>query len=103
VRLFRIFTTAQRALPRIVPLVRDARVPLWFKAGALCAALLIISPLDIFGDIPVLGLLDDAVLLALLVNLFVMVAERWTIRSVAGAVNEVAAKPARIVRRALEP
>jgi len=103
VRLFRVFATAQRALPRILPLARDARVPLWFKAGALCAALLIISPLDIFGDIPVLGFLDDAVLLALLVNAFVMFAERWTVRSVAGVTDVVGAQPARIVRPALGP
>ena len=96
-RLLRLFTTAQRALPRVLPLARDARVPLWFKSAMLLAAILVISPLDIFGDIPVLGFLDDAVLLALLVNLFVSVAQRWTLREV------VYALPApRVVRRALE-
>lgn len=51
--------------------MRHARVPLALKLGTLFAALLIVSPLDIFGDIPVLGVLDDAMLLALLATLFV--------------------------------
>jgi uncharacterized membrane protein YkvA (DUF1232 family) len=91
-----VFAAAQRALPRVLPLAKDARVPFWLKAAALCAALLIVSPLDIFGDIPVLGFLDDAVLLALVLNLFVRLAERATQREVAYT------EPARIVRTAIE-
>jgi uncharacterized membrane protein YkvA (DUF1232 family) len=89
--------TARRALPRVLPLARDARVPAWLKIGALAAAVLIVSPVDIFGDIPILGFFDDALLLALLINLFVLLAERWTLRQAAHV-----EQPARIVRPALE-
>lgn len=70
--VFSAFKNFQRALP----LLRDARVPFGLKAGAGLMALLIVSPLDIFGDIPVLGLFDDAVLLTLLAMIFVMLATR---------------------------
>jgi uncharacterized membrane protein YkvA (DUF1232 family) len=56
--------------------MRDERVPLWLKVLTLAAAVVVVSPLDVFGDIPILGLLDDAALLLLLVNLFVLLAER---------------------------
>jgi len=55
----------------IVRLLRDARVSALLKIGAAAAALLVISPLDVFGDIPVLGALDDVALLLLVANLFV--------------------------------
>jgi len=58
--------------------MRDTRVPTWAKVVATIAALLIISPLDIFGDIPVLGLVDDVALLMLVIHLFVGFAERRT-------------------------
>ena len=61
---------------RVLPLMGDRRVPLGLKVATAIAGLLIISPLDVFGDIPVLGLLDDAVLLTLLAMLFVMLATR---------------------------
>jgi uncharacterized membrane protein YkvA (DUF1232 family) len=37
---------------------------------------LIISPIDVFGDIPVLGMLDDALLLTILCSAFVWLATR---------------------------
>jgi uncharacterized membrane protein YkvA (DUF1232 family) len=63
-------------VPRIVPLMRDERVPTWSKALAVLAAVLILSPIDLFGDIPILGFFDDAALLLLVVHLFVAFAER---------------------------
>lgn len=56
--------------------MRDERVPVAMKAATGVLALLIISPLDVFGDIPVLGLLDDALLLTLLCSAFVWLATR---------------------------
>lgn len=56
--------------------MRDERVPTGLKAATGLAALLIISPLDVFGDIPILGLLDDTVLLTLLCMLFVWLASQ---------------------------
>lgn len=65
---------AARNFKRAWPLMRDERVPGGLKAVTAILALFIISPLDIFGDIPVLGLLDDAVLLTLLCMFFVWLA-----------------------------
>jgi uncharacterized membrane protein YkvA (DUF1232 family) len=70
-RLIRLFLRAKTALVRTVPLMRDARVPLALKLAAAAIAVLVISPVDIFGDIPVLGALDDAAFLTLLAMWFV--------------------------------
>jgi len=67
----RLFLVAKAAIFRTVPLVRDTRVPLSLKLIAAAVALLVISPIDIFSDIPVLGALDDAALLTLLCVWFV--------------------------------
>jgi uncharacterized membrane protein YkvA (DUF1232 family) len=70
----RLLFSAARNFKRAFPLMRDERVPSGLKIVTGVLALLIISPLDVFGDIPVLGLLDDAVLLTLLCMLFVWLA-----------------------------
>ena len=75
-RLMRLFLVAKTAVLRTVPLVRDARVPLSLKLIAAVVALLVISPVDIFSDIPVLGALDDAALLTLLCVWFVSQASK---------------------------
>jgi len=105
VKLFRLFFVARRALPRIVPLFRDSRVPLYLKAGAVGAALLIVSPLDLLADIPIVGLLDDVVLLMLAANLFVFLAERALAHFSGGfASHDGFARETRLVRpRALNP
>jgi uncharacterized membrane protein YkvA (DUF1232 family) len=63
------------ALPKygmlLVRLYRDARVPLALKLVGVAAALLIVSPLDPFADIPFLNVLDDAALLMLAAKLFI--------------------------------
>ncbi len=70
------------AFVRAWPLMRHARVPLALKLGAAAAALVIISPLDPFADVPILGVLDDAVLLGLLATLFVAIAQWLLAREV---------------------
>jgi uncharacterized membrane protein YkvA (DUF1232 family) len=67
---------AARNFKRMLPLMRDQRVPLRLKLFTGALALLILSPLDIFSDIPVLGILDDALLLTLLCAAFVWLATR---------------------------
>jgi len=54
----------------IVRLYRDERVPLLLKMAGLAAAVLIVSPLDPFADIPFLNAFDDAALLMLAARLF---------------------------------
>jgi uncharacterized membrane protein YkvA (DUF1232 family) len=70
-RLLRLLFAAKTAIFRTVPLLRDGRVPLALKLIAAAIALLVISPIDLFSDIPVLGALDDAALLTLLCMWFV--------------------------------
>lgn len=72
--LLTTFAKAKSSVMAVIPHMRDSRVPFALKAGTASLALLIVSPLDIFGDIPVLGLLDDAVLLTLLSMGFVAIA-----------------------------
>jgi uncharacterized membrane protein YkvA (DUF1232 family) len=96
VNLLKMLAATRRAVPRILPLFRDARVPLWLKLATAMTAVFIISPLDIFSDIPVIGILDDAALLALLANLFVMFADRSLMRNVTpNASRNVTPQPAR--------
>ena len=76
-QLIRFLVTSRKAIARLPALVTDPRVPLRLKAGAACLALLVLSPLNILGDIPLLGIVDDAALLALLVGWFVRSAERY--------------------------
>lgn len=75
-----LWLAGRRSIPRILPLMRDERVPLKLKLGAAIAAVLIVSPLDPLADIPVLGLFDDAALLTLLATGFVALAERTAAR-----------------------
>ena len=75
-RLFRLFTATRKSLPQVIPLMRHPRVPLALKILTGIAALLIVSPIDLFGDLPVIGALDDAALLTLAAMVFVRLAGR---------------------------
>lgn len=71
-RLIRVW----RSFGNAFKLMRSPRVPFHLKAIAAIAALVIISPLNVLGDIPVLGLLDDVALLSMLAGWFVAAAAR---------------------------
>jgi uncharacterized membrane protein YkvA (DUF1232 family) len=71
-RLFRVWHKFRDAFG----LMRRREVPLHLKLIAAGLALLIISPLNILGDLPLLGLLDDVALLSLLAGWFVAAAAR---------------------------
>jgi uncharacterized membrane protein YkvA (DUF1232 family) len=71
-RLYRIRTTLLDAFR----LLRNPSVPLRLKLITLGLALLILSPLNILGDIPLLGLVDDVALMSLLAGWFVRAAMR---------------------------
>jgi uncharacterized membrane protein YkvA (DUF1232 family) len=75
--LLKLLLTSRRTAVRAYALVRDARVPLRLKLIAAAALLFIVSPLNILGDIPLLGIADDAVLIALLLSWFVRVASPY--------------------------
>ncbi len=72
--LMRLLLTSRRTLARAFALARDPRVPLRLKLIALAGVLFILSPLNLLGDIPLFGLLDDAALLAMLASWFVRAA-----------------------------
>ena len=75
-RFFRLFR-AWRSFGTALRLMRDRGVPLHLKLIAAAAALVIISPLNILGDIPFFGLFDDVALLALLAGWFTGAAARY--------------------------
>jgi uncharacterized membrane protein YkvA (DUF1232 family) len=57
--------------------MRSAAVPLHLKLIAGVLALLILSPVNLLGDIPLIGLLDDVALLSILAGWFVSAAARY--------------------------
>jgi uncharacterized membrane protein YkvA (DUF1232 family) len=69
--LFRFFLTSRENVGRALTLLRDSQVPLRFKLLLLAGVVCILSPLNILGDIPLLGILDDVALLSFLVAWFV--------------------------------
>lgn len=96
VRVWRSFGSAFK-------LMRSPRVPLHLKLGAVALALLIMSPLNLLGDIPFLGLLDDVALLSLLAGWFVGMAAKHDAMTViegelvpSGASSGAAASPIRV-------
>ena len=68
----------------------NRRVPGRLKVWALVAIAIVLSPLNILGDIPLLGVVDDAGLLALVLV--------WFTRSSLPYINTVDAQP--VVNRA---
>jgi uncharacterized membrane protein YkvA (DUF1232 family) len=70
VRFFRLALvwrkTALRALAGLV----DGRVPGRLKLVAIAATLFVLSPLNLLGDIPLLGMVDDAGLMTLVMLWF---------------------------------
>lgn len=74
--LLRLAFTLRTSLGRALTLAASPRVPRRLKIIAVAAAIFIISPLNILGDIPLLGIVDDVALLGLLLNWFVRAAER---------------------------
>lgn len=75
-RILRLLAAAKSSILRTFPLMGDARVPVVLKVGTVALGIAIVSPIDLFGDIPVLGMLDDAALLTLLCMAFVHLAGR---------------------------
>ncbi len=79
--LLKLLLTSRRTAVRAYALIRDARVPMRLKLSALAALLFILSPLNILGDIPLLGIADDAVLIGLLMGWFVRVASPYGVET----------------------
>jgi uncharacterized membrane protein YkvA (DUF1232 family) len=69
--LLHLIFVLRRSLRRAIALFANPRVPLRLKLIAGGLAVFIISPLNVLGDIPLVGILDDAALLGFLLNWFV--------------------------------
>jgi uncharacterized membrane protein YkvA (DUF1232 family) len=67
VRLYRI----RRALIDAYRMFRNPLVPWRLKLIVAALALFILSPLNVLGDLPLLGLIDDVALLGILAAWFV--------------------------------
>jgi len=72
--LFRFFLTSRQNVGRALTLIQHPRVPLRLKLLLIGGAVFILSPLNILGDIPLLGILDDVALLSFLLGWFVRAA-----------------------------
>ena len=55
-------------------LLRDSRVPAWQRAGVVALLVLIFSPLDVVGDIPVVGQFWDFTLAVTVLDVFLQTA-----------------------------
>jgi uncharacterized membrane protein YkvA (DUF1232 family) len=67
-----LLTTFRRASLHFM----NPSVPLKLKVLALAAVAFVISPLNLLGDIPLLGILDDVVLFGFVLNLFIRASDR---------------------------
>jgi uncharacterized membrane protein YkvA (DUF1232 family) len=70
VRILRIVLGLRKTASRSFWALIDGRVPGRLKLVAVAAVLFVLSPLNLLGDIPVLGALDDAALLMLVLTWF---------------------------------
>jgi uncharacterized membrane protein YkvA (DUF1232 family) len=91
-RFFRLFR-AWRSFSEAIRLVRHPAVPLHLKLIALAGALLILSPINLLGDIPILGLFDDVALLALLAGWFARAAAPYATATLEGELVPTPAAP----------
>lgn len=81
-KILRTLFFSRRKLMQVVPLFKDDRVPASLKGLAVVLAVLIFTPLNILGDIPVIGLFDDAALLLFLTGWFVREATKHIERNI---------------------
>lgn len=86
-KILRTLFFSRRKLAAVVALFKDERVPVSLKALAVVLAVLIFTPLNILGDIPIIGLFDDAALLMFLMGWFVREATKHAERNITPQVD----------------
>lgn len=84
----------RRNAARVGRLFLDQRVPAPLKVLTALGALLIVSPVDLLGDVPLIGVVDDTMLLMALAWLFVRfcpqdVVAEYSAAAAAGRVKNV--------------
>jgi uncharacterized membrane protein YkvA (DUF1232 family) len=70
VKMLRLALAWRQTAFRTLAAFADGRVPGHLKLFALAAAIFVVSPLNLLGDIPLLGAIDDAGLLTLVMLWF---------------------------------
>lgn len=60
-------------------LFRDSRVPLWLRLSVLGTLAFLFSPLDIVGDIPVIGKYWDFTLAVVILDAFILFAPAYVV------------------------
>ena len=60
-------------------LLKDPRVPMWLKVAAVGGAAFTLSPLNILGDIPFIGVADDVALLAVISQAMISLAPKHVV------------------------
>lgn len=78
--LLRLAYTLRTSFQRAVEHFLNPRVSTKRKVLALIAVAFVLSPINILGDIPLLGIFDDVVLLGFVLNWFVRASERELFR-----------------------
>ncbi len=48
--------------------LKDKGTPLWIKLGVIATVIYILSPIDLIPDLPVLGYIDDVMVLSLMIT-----------------------------------
>lgn len=85
-KILRTLFFSRRKLMAVLPLMRDERVPISLKGLAVILALLVFTPVNFLGYIPIVGLFDDAALLMLISTWFVREALKHAERNVTAPV-----------------
>ena len=81
-KILRTLFFSRRKLMAVLPMMRDERVPVSLKGLAVILALLVFTPVNFLGYIPIIGLFDDAALLMFISTWFVREAAKHVERNV---------------------
>ncbi|GAC1537478.1 MAG: hypothetical protein NVS2B17_10200 [Candidatus Velthaea sp.] len=91
--VIRLLTHLPRLARQTAAHITDPRVPLRLKLIAAAGALFILSPLNILGDIPLLGMFDDVALLGFLADWFVRASTGYVTPHAGNRSNQSAIEP----------
>jgi uncharacterized membrane protein YkvA (DUF1232 family) len=93
-RLERLAKLAKRDGIALYLATRDPRVAWWVKAFAVLVAAYVLSPIDLIPDfIPVLGFLDELILLPLAVGLIVRAIDPAVMEELRAKAGRIAERP----------
>ena len=77
--------TLRKQLALNLALLRDPRVPMWLKVAAVGGAAFTLSPLNILGDIPFIGVADDVAMLGIISQAMIHLAPKHVVEELRNA------------------